>query len=70
MLELLFLREQESDSGKVRRQTSGGHPRPRLCNENKEAASALIRFCKADIHHAAYHSREKAEVPSGKLTCS
>lgn len=39
ILELLSLREQESDSGKVRSQTSGGHPRLRLCNANEEAAS-------------------------------
>lgn len=64
ILELFFLREQESDSGKVKRQTSGGHPSLRLQWASAVAErSALIRFNKADVHRAAYHNR-------GKPVCS
>lgn len=64
-----FLKEQCSESGKMKREPSGGPPSLGLQWASAEAEGrALIRFNEADVLLAAHHTREKPEVLSGKLS--
>lgn len=67
-----LLGEQESDSRKVKRQTSAGHQRLRLQRTSavaKASGDGLQKCNKAVVLHAVYHSRGEPEVSPGKLMC-